>query len=115
MNKRLLFWLGIFILVLLIIVGVLSAVAAANNVALSRATDQNVGARTANQLKPLGCAGLNLTSVFNCTQNNCRPTGSNMLVLGNNNTRRINGNRITGVSCCVGNPGTTYTNCTWHP
>jgi hypothetical protein len=115
MNTKFISRTGIIILVVLVLASILTAVAAANIVSVSRADDQNAGSRTANQLKPKQCDTYNLTTIYICSQNNCRPTGSNVLVLGNNGTKSINASRVIGNSCCLGAPGTTYSNCTWHP
>lgn len=128
MNKRLLLWLGIFVLALLVITGVLSAVAAANNVAASRASDQNAGARTANLLKPSQCT-MNLTNIVVCPATGiCTGTANNDLILGSPGGRTIRGgagddcivggggndtiNGQGGIDVCIGGPGNdTFSNC----
>jgi hypothetical protein len=113
MNTRLLSRLAVFALAVLVLASVLTAAAAANFVPVTRADDLSLGARTAEQLKPTGCPDNILKAIFICTMNNCKPTGTDVLVLGNNSTNRIDGKDVVGVACCVGAPTTTIVNCTW--
>jgi hypothetical protein len=113
MNTRLLSRLAVFALVLLVVVTVITAAAAANTVPTSHLTDQTT-AITANNLKPAQCASYNLTAIVVCgSAATCNGTNANELMLGSPTTKKINGR--AGTNCCIGNPGTTYTNCTWHP
>jgi Ca2+-binding RTX toxin-like protein len=128
MNKRPIFWLAIFILTLLIVTGVLTAVAAANNVAISRAEDVNAGSRNANLLKPPQCT-MNLTNIVVCpATGTCTGTANNDLILGSSGGQTIRGgagddcivggggndkiNGQGGTDVCIGGPGTdTFSNC----
>jgi hypothetical protein len=113
MNTRLLSRLAVFVLVLLVVVSIITASAAANTVPTSHLTDQTT-AITASNLKPTQCASYNLTVLLVCgSAGTCNGTNSNELILGSTTTTRINGR--AGTDCCIGRPGTTYTNCTWHP
>ena len=113
MNTRFLSRLAVFALVLLVLVGIMTAAAAANTVPTSHLTDQTT-AMTANNLKPSQCASYNLTSLVVCgAGGTCNGTTANDLILGSTTNNRINGR--AGTDCCIGRPGTTYTNCEWHP
>ncbi len=128
MNKRLIIWLTILVLVLIVVAGVLSAVAAANNVAISRAEDLNAGSRTANLLKPPQCT-MNLTNIVVCAANGtCTGTKNNDLILDSSAKHTIRGgagddcilggdgndtiNGQGGTDVCIGGAGTdTFSNC----
>lgn len=107
MNTRLLSRLAVFALVVLALASVLTAVAAANFVPVTRADDQNLGARTANQLKPPQCT-MNLTNIVWCTGIGiCSGTAGNDLILGTAGsdtgpTRIVGGN---GDDCLLGGAG----------
>lgn len=111
MIRRIIFPLAVTFLMVMIIASITSAVAASNTVPPTRLSDTSQSI-TANNLKPPACAGLNLTSIWVCDKNNCKPTGTDVLVLGTDTTKRIDGSSVTGNSCCVGAPGTTINNCT---
>jgi hypothetical protein len=112
MNLRLFTRLAVFVLFILVLASILTAAAAANTVPSTRLIDQSQ-AITANNLKPDQCAALNLTGIFVCTKNTCKAPNPSELVLAGLNTNKIDGGG--GESCCVGDPGITYTNCAWHP
>jgi Ca2+-binding RTX toxin-like protein len=116
-------------LLILIIVGVISALAATNTVPTTRA-DSVSQAINANALKPIECAALNLTSVVLCPGGgaNCDGTGANELILGSLSAERIRGRGGTdcilggdgndniignaGGDVCIGGPGTdTFATC----
>ena len=113
MNTRLLSRLAGFTLVILVMVGIITAAAAANTVPTTHLTDQTT-AVTANNLKPSQCASYSLTTLVVCgSASTCTGTTANDLILGSSSTGRINGR--AGTDCCIGRAGTTYTNCEWHP
>ena len=108
MSTRLLSRLTVLALVVLVLASVLTAVAAANFVPVTRADDQNLGARTANQLKPPQCT-MALTNIVRCTGTGiCQGTGGNDLILGTAgsdtgpNGRIVGGN---GDDCILGGAG----------
>jgi hypothetical protein len=113
MNTRPLSRLAIFALGLVVLASILTAAAAANTVPSTRLTNQS-RAIDANALKPVQCAALNLASIVNCNSSPvCNGKNINELILGSPSTNKINGH--AGQNCCVGAPGTTYSNCAWHP
>jgi hypothetical protein len=100
-------WL-VFALVILVLVGVLSAAAAANTVPTTHLTDQT-NAINVNDLKPPECAALTLNNLVIC------PTGSGSSCSGGNGNNGDlilggpNGNNISGkngADCIVGGSGT---------
>jgi Ca2+-binding RTX toxin-like protein len=114
---------------ILIIVGVISALAATNTVPNTRA-DSVSQAINANALKPTECAAINLTSIILCPggAGNCDGTGANELILGSPNVDTIRGrggkdcilggggdDDITGsagADVCIGGPGVdTFSKC----
>jgi Ca2+-binding RTX toxin-like protein len=116
-------------LLILIFVGVISALAATNTVPATHA-DSLSQAINANALKPIECAALNLTSIIICPAGggNCNGTGASELILGSPNVDNIRGrggtdcilggggddniNGNAGGDVCIGGPGTdTFTNC----
>lgn len=101
-------FLGIFIL---IFVSVISTVAAANIVPQTRLATRNEEV-TANTLKPAQCAGLDLSNITTCTSKVCNGSTNNELILSSPDTSKVNGKG--GTDCCVGAPGTDFSNCTWH-
>ena len=107
MNTRLLSRLTVLALVFLVLASVLTAAAAANFVPVTRADDQNLGAPTANQLKPPQCT-MALTNIVRCTGTGiCRGTSDNDLILGTTGsdtgpTRIVGGN---GDDCILGGAG----------
>jgi len=108
MNTRLLSRLAVFALVVLVLASVLTAAAAANFVPVTRADDQNLGARTAEQLKPPQCT-MALTNIVRCTGTGiCSGTIGNDLILGTAgddtglNGRIVGGN---GDDCILGGAG----------
>jgi Ca2+-binding RTX toxin-like protein len=107
MKMRLLSRLAGIALVILALVGILSAAAAANQVASSHLTDQ-ARAIPINDLKPPDCAAITLTNLVKC------PTGSGSSCTGGNGNNGDlilggpNGNNITGKNgsdCIVGGAG----------
>jgi len=117
-----------FALIGLVLIGVVSAIAATNTVPSSRLTDQSMPI-TANDLKPAACAALNLTAIFICPSfgGNCNGTDASDLILGSPNADDIRGGKgndcILGgggddslrgdqdTDVCIGGPGTD----TFHP
>ena len=116
-------------LMILLIIGVISALATTNTVPVTRA-DSLTQAINANALKPAECASLNLTAVVICPAGggNCNGTNANELVLGSANADTIRGrggadcilggggnDNITGNAggdVCIGGPGTdTFASC----
>jgi Ca2+-binding RTX toxin-like protein len=108
MNTRLLSRLAILALFVLVLASVLSAAAAANFVPVTRADDLNLGAPTANNLKPLQCT-MNLTNIVRCTGTGiCNGTNANDLILGTAGNDTGNNGRITGGNgddCILGGAG----------
>lgn len=84
----------------LVILGIVSAFAAANVVPLSRVTNQAF-AITANALKPPECAALNLTRITVIGDRN--PNNQNELIIGTANADDING--AGGQDCILGGGG----------
>jgi len=113
MNMRLLSRIFVFALLILVLISIISAAAATNTIPPTRLSDQTRPI-TANDLKPVACAALNLTSILICGSSSsvCNGKNSGELILGSPITTKINGH--TGTNCCLGAPGTTFTNCTWH-
>jgi Ca2+-binding RTX toxin-like protein len=127
MNTRFLSRLTIFALVVLVLASVLTAAAAANNVQATLRTNQNIGAPTANQLKPSECASLNLTAIVTGSgsfqgspaselilgssgPNTIQGKGGTDCILGGGGDDVINGN--AGGDVCIGGPGAdTYKKC----
>jgi len=113
MNIRLLSRLAVFAFGILVMVGILTASAAANTVPTSHLSDQTT-AITANNLAPSQCASYNLTALVVCgAAATCNGANKDELILGSPTTNKINGR--AGTNCCIGHPGTTYTKCAWHP
>jgi hypothetical protein len=112
MNIRFISRLAIFALLILVLTSILTAAAASNTVPSTRLTNQTKPI-TANDIKPPQCAAFNLTGIFVCPKNNCRAPGPDLLVIGIPTTKKINGGG--GNSCCVGDPGISYSNCAWNP
>jgi hypothetical protein len=111
-KTRLVFWLAGTALFILVVASILTAAAASNTVPPTRLSEKNIPI-TANDIKPPQCKAFNLTGVFVCTKPNCKAPGPNMLIIGDSNTKKIDGGG--GNSCCEGIGSTTYTNCAWHP
>jgi len=89
------------VLFTLILVSVITAVAATNNVPSTRATSQTFPI-TANDLKPPACAGLNLTNIVSGTLL-ITGTSGNDLILGGPLPDVING--MGGDDCILGGGG----------
>lgn len=108
MNTRLLSRIAIFVLAILVLASVLTAIAGANTVAVSRADDLNLGARTANLLKPPECT-MTLTNIVWCTGTSlCSGTAGNDLILGTpGNDTGANGRIVggNGDDCILGGAG----------
>lgn len=108
MNTRLLSRLAFFALVVLVLTSVLTAAAAANTVPPSYRTNQDLGARTANQLKPPECT-MALTNIVWCTGTAlCSGTAANDLILGTaGSDTGINGRIVggNGDDCLLGGAG----------
>lgn len=96
---KLIFW-SLASLLGLILLGIVSAFAAANSVPISRATDQFF-AITANALKPPECAGLNLERITIIGIDT--PNEQNELILGTIAGDVINGG--DGNDCILGGGG----------
>jgi hypothetical protein len=109
MIQRMLARLMPVILVALVIVSVISAVAASNTVPTTRLTNQSLSI-TMSQLVPPACAGLNLTAIVVCPNNgnDCDGTSSNELILGDPGTKNISGG---GGSDCIVASTAASTNC----
>jgi Ca2+-binding RTX toxin-like protein len=103
MNTRFLSRLAIFALIVLVLTSVLTAAAAANVVPVTRADDLNLGARTADQLKPPECT-MALTNIVSCpATGTCTGTGSNDLILDTSAGHTINAG--AGADCVLGGGG----------
>lgn len=112
MKMRLLSRIFVFALAALVLTSIISAAAATNTVPPTRLSDQTRPI-TANDLKPVECAAFTLTSLTICGSSPiCNGKNSDELILGSPTTNRINGHG--GTNCCVGAPGTTFSNCAWH-
>ncbi len=113
MNIRLVSWLAGFALLILVLASILTATAASNTVPPSRLTNQTKPI-SANDIKPSQCADFTLSSIVVCGSSPvCNGKTANELIIGLPGTSKINGH--AGQNCCVGYPGTEYTNCAWHP
>ncbi len=112
MKTRLIIWFAGFALFVLVVASILTAAAASNTVPPTRLSDQSIEI-TANDIKPPQCKSFDLSGIFVCTKPNCKAPKPNMLVIGDSNTKKIDGGG--GDSCCEGRTGTTYNNCAWHP
>ena len=108
MNTRLISRLAVFALGVLVLASVLTAFAAANIVQATRRINQNLGAKTANELKPSECS-MNLTNIVRCTGTAlCSGTGANDLILGTaGNDTGANGRIVGGAGddCILGGAG----------
>lgn len=103
MITRILHRLALFGLIALILASVITAVAAANTVPATRAYNQDLGARTADQLKPPECT-MSLTNIVLCPASGvCSGTGGNDLILGSPNADNIQGDK--GNDCILGGGG----------
>jgi Ca2+-binding RTX toxin-like protein len=130
MIRRILFPLASFAIILMIVVSVVSAVAAGNTVPPTRLSDTS-RAIGVNDLKPPECAAINLVNIVVCPAagGTCTGTSKSDLILGSANADTItgkggndcilggggddslNGNGGTG-DVCIGGPGNdTFTNC----
>jgi Ca2+-binding RTX toxin-like protein len=95
----------------LILVSVLTAVAATNTVPASHIS-KNIFPIGPNDLKPPACAGLYLTHIVTGS-GVINGTSGNDLILGGPGADTINGNG--GDDCCVGGGGNnTFTGCAVH-
>ena len=107
MITRILPRLALFGLIALILASVITAVAAANTVPATHASDQNLGARTANQLKPAECT-MNLTNIVICSGTGiCSGVDTTDLILGTAGsdtwlTKIVGG---AGTDCILGGAG----------
>lgn len=100
-----------FALFALILVSVLTAVAATNTVPASHIS-KNIFPIGPNDLKPPACAGLYLTNIVTGS-GVINGTSGNDLILGGPGADTINGNG--GDDCCVGGGGNnTFTGCAVH-
>lgn len=114
-------------IVLVAVLGLVHGSTTANSIPASRA-GISFHPTTAQQLAPPECAGMNLTSVAWKDNGNLNGSNGNDLLLGSDNTNRINGrngndcivigsrnnNRINGGGgndVCIGNPTTRFDNC----
>jgi Ca2+-binding RTX toxin-like protein len=104
MITRTLSRLALFGLVALILASVITAVATANSVPDTYRTNQDLGARTANQLKPTECDALNLTNIVLCpAAGTCSGTGNNDLILDTASGHTIDAGN--GADCVLGGAG----------
>jgi hypothetical protein len=101
MNFRKVFKLPVLGLIVLIIVCVVTAVAAANSVASSRLSDQSLPIDI-NSLKPSECASINLTSIV-IGSGTINGTNANELILGSPLADTITGK--AGSDCILGGGG----------
>lgn len=101
MNFRKVFTLPVLGLIGLIIVCVVTAVAAANSVASSRLSDQSLPIDI-NALKPPECASINLTSIL-IGSGTINGTNANELILGSPLADTINAK--AGSDCILGGGG----------
>jgi len=101
MNFRKVFKLPVLGLIGLIIVSVVTVVAAANSVASSRLSDQSL-LIDINALKPSECASINLTSIV-IGSGTINGTNANELILGSPLADIINGK--AGSDCILGGGG----------
>jgi Ca2+-binding RTX toxin-like protein len=106
MTKHLLFKLALFAFGILLLVGILSAVAATNTVSSSRVADLTSAFNPLVNLIPAECAGMNLRNVILCPAAGgaCSGSNSNDLILGSQNNDVISGKN--GNDCIVGGAGT---------
>lgn len=94
----------IAVLITLVVINVITAVAAGISVPNKRLTDQT-STITANALKPSACASLNLTTILVCpsTGGNCDGTDANELIVGSATIDNIAGGK--GDDCILGGGG----------
>ena len=102
MIRRFIVPLTILALLAVIVVGVISAVAAGNSVPASRLGDSS-RAITANSLKPSQCSSINVTKIVLCSGVFCSGDDSNDLILGTSGFNWITGGN--GDDCIVGGGG----------
>lgn len=121
MNRRRIYHLAFIVLIMLVLVSIISAVAASNSVPTSRLTSRTRPI-TANDLKPAACSALNLTTVIVCAGGNCNGTAANELILGSSGFETINGGggsdcivaSTSGFSICRRISGQEiFINCSW--
>ncbi len=86
----------------LLMVSVLTAIAASNTVPVTLLSDTS-RAITANNLKPPQCAGITVTNLIVGTGATVNGTSANDLILGNGSGQTINGRQ--GDDCIVGGGG----------
>ena len=112
MSKRTLYRLTFLGLIALILASVLTAAAAANIVPVTRLENWSTPI-TIVDLYPV-CAGMNPmpTVIIICDKNNCKGGNADELLLGGPDTKIIDGNG--GNDCCIGSPGTSFSNCERH-
>ena len=108
MTVRLVPRLVFFALIGLVLIGVVSAIAATNTVPPSRLTDQSRPI-TPNDLKPAECAALDLTAILVCPAagGNCNGTDASDLILGSPNNDNIWGG-LPGNDCILGGGGDDF-------
>jgi hypothetical protein len=135
MNTRLLSRLVIFVLGILLLVGIITAAAAANTVPPSRLADQTSAIDPLVSFRPTECDTLNLNNFVLCPaaggdchggngnsrdlilgsqyDDNITAGNGNDCIVGGGGNDTINGG--PGTDVCIGGPGTdTFPNCeTW--
>ncbi len=110
MKIRQFAWLVVAIFVGAVIASVFLALAATNTVQVTHLEDWNTPITIA-ELYPV-CAGMSPmpTVIILCNKHTCNGTNQgNEVVVGGPNTVMINGKG--GNDCCIGAPGTSFTNC----
>lgn len=112
MSKRTLYRLTFLGLIALILASVLTAAAAANIVPVTRLENWSTPI-TIVDLYPV-CAGMNPmpTVIIICDKNNCKGGDADELLIGNLSINKIDGGN--GNDCCIGSPGTSFSNCERH-
>jgi len=104
MNLRKAWKLPVIALIGLIIVSVITVVAAANSIASSRLSDQSLPIDI-NALKPPECAAINVTSIV-IGSGTINGTNANELILGSPLADTITGK--AGSDCILGGSGNDY-------
>jgi Ca2+-binding RTX toxin-like protein len=107
MIRRFIVPLAILALLAVIIVGVISAVAAGNSVPATRLGDSS-RLITVNALKPSQCASINLEDIVTCSGFICLGSNDNDLILGSSGFQFILAG--SGDDCIVGGSGGGFIN-----
>jgi Ca2+-binding RTX toxin-like protein len=101
MKIHFIFQLVIFGLVMMVLIGISTAIAATNTVPSTR-LDNQIKTITANDVKPFFCASLNLQNII-VGSGIITGTSGNDLILGSTNNDTINGQ--DGTDCILGGGG----------